>query len=350
MTRLASRAQGAYEENYVEENYVQDLKKSYSAFAQDRSTSYLLDGEIDLLVQQHLDETRGEVDDLYQKIRTALRYSPTAAHKVYHCAQMSPRLSPSIVLSFLSHGKINSLSNAWRAVIVQYGLAITSFHRAQRLKAYLQHRFDLQGELENPGHVGWDPLPRPDWLLLEVENNILIRQEQAEIADQMISPSSGMNSLMELNMGQGKSSIVPIVAATIADGSKLARVIVLKSLSTQMFHLLQTKLGGLINRHIFYIPISRLLKLTAELADQIKNLYRTCKKTGGVLLVQPEHVLFFELLGLDRALVAPGDVEMGNEKGNTADEGASIGEAMIETQSTYLALLYGWSPSHVQIH
>ena len=90
----------------------------------------------------------------------------------------------------------------------------------------------------------------------------------------MISPSSGMNSLMELNMGQGKSSIVPIVAATIADGSKLARVIVLKSLSTQMFHLLQTKLGGLINRHIFfYIPISRLLKLTAELADQIKNLF-----------------------------------------------------------------------------
>ena len=160
-----------------------------------------------------------------------------------------------------------------------------------------------------------------------------------------------MNSLMELNMGQGKSSIVPIVAATLADGSKLARVIVLKSLSTQMFHLLQTKLGGLINRHIFfYIPISRLLKLTAELADQIKNLYRTCKKTGGVLLVQPEHVLFFELLRLDRALVAPGDVEMGNEKGNTADEGASIGEAMIETQSTYLALLYGWSPSHVQIH
>lgn len=209
----------------------------------------------------------------------------------------------------------------------------------------------MQGELENPGHVGWDPLARPDWLLLEVENSILIRQEQAEIVDQMISPSSGINSLMQLNMGQGESSvIVPIVAATIADGSKLARVVVLKSLSTQMFHLLQTKIGGLFNRQIYYIPISRSLKLAAELADQIKNLYRTCKKTGGVLLVQPEHVLSFELLGLDHASAAPGDVEMGNEKGNTAGEGASIGEAMIETQSTYLALLYGWSASHVQIH
>lgn len=134
LTRLASRAQGAYEENYV-----QDLEKSYAASAQHRSTSNLLDGEIGILVQQHLDETRGEVDDLYQKICTALRYSPTATHEVYHCAQMSPRLSPSIVLSFLSHGKINSLSNAWRAVIVQYSLAITALQRAQRLKACLQH-------------------------------------------------------------------------------------------------------------------------------------------------------------------------------------------------------------------
>jgi len=47
---------------------------------------------------------------------------------------------------------------------------------------------------------------------------------------------------MQLNMGLGRSSvIVPIVAATLADRSKLARVVVLKSLSEQMFQLLVKK-------------------------------------------------------------------------------------------------------------
>jgi hypothetical protein len=76
----------------------------------------------------------------------------------------------------------------------------------------------------------------------------------------MIAPQSGSNSIMQLNMGLGKSSvIVPIVAATLADRSKLARVIVLKSLSEQMFQLLVSKLGGLIGRRIYRLPISRSL-------------------------------------------------------------------------------------------
>jgi hypothetical protein len=65
---------------------------------------------------------------------------------------------------------------------------------------------------------------------------------------------------MQLNMGQGKSSvIVPIIAAALADRKKLIRVVVLKSLAPQMFHLLVEKLGGLLNRRIFYMPISRSL-------------------------------------------------------------------------------------------
>jgi D-arabinose 5-phosphate isomerase GutQ len=40
---------------------------------------------------------------------------------------------------------------------------------------------------------------------------------------------------MQLNMGLGKSSVVvPIVAATLADTTKLAKVVILKELSEQM--------------------------------------------------------------------------------------------------------------------
>jgi len=107
---------------------------------------------------------------------------------------------------------------------------------------------ELLSELENPGHQDWDPMCYPEWLLLEVENNILIRQEQAHICREMMLPSSGSNSIVQLNMGLGKSSvIVPMAAAALADGTQLARVVVLKPLAMQMFHLLAKRLGGMLN-------------------------------------------------------------------------------------------------------
>jgi hypothetical protein len=44
----------------------------------------------------------------------------------------------------------------------------------------------------------------PDWLLFEIESNLLIRQKQVEVANAIISPPSGSNSLLQLNMGEGK--------------------------------------------------------------------------------------------------------------------------------------------------
>ncbi len=218
---------------------------------------------------------------------------------------------------------------------MKYGLAITTLQRAHRLKACLHNTAEFIGELMNPGHVGWDPLSYPDWLLLELENNILIREEQAEIAKQMISPSSCSNSIMQLNMGLGKSSvIVPIVASTLANGSKLARVVVLKSLSSQMFQILQNKLGGMIDRRIYYLPISRTLELDQQLAVQIRNIYKECLVNRGVLLVQPEHMLSFELLGLDRALSNGDEVQISD----VTDQNVSkpihdeAGMTMIKTQ------------------
>jgi hypothetical protein len=65
----------------------------------------------------------------------------------------------------------------------------------------------------------------------------------------MIAPQSGSNTIMQLNMGLGKSSvIVPIVAATLANGKMLSRVVVLRALFEQMFVLLKSRLGGLIGK------------------------------------------------------------------------------------------------------
>lgn len=108
------------------------------------------------------------------------------------------------------------------------------------------------------------------------------------------------NTVMQLNMGEGKSSvIVPIVVMAMADRSKLVRVVVTKAQSRQMFHELVSKLGGLVNRRVYTLPFSRALKLSEADAKVIHDHCQSCIDTGGVMLVQPEHILSFKLMGLE---------------------------------------------------
>ena len=94
--------------------------------------------------------------------------------------------------------------------------------------------------------------------------------------------------------------IVPLVAAAIANGSRLARVIVLKSLATQMSDTLAVRLGGLLDRPIYFMPFTRKIELTTTVVRQIQVLQETCKSSRGILLAQPEHILSFKLMGIER--------------------------------------------------
>ena len=85
----------------------------------------------------------------------------------------------------------------------------------------------------------------------------------------------------------------------------------------QMFQLLVKKLGGMLNRRIFYMPISRSLKLDAFQARQMFELYQECMRAGGVLLIQPEHILSFELMGFEQVLSSK--PELGNIMIRTQD-------------------------------
>ncbi|KAL5318845.1 hypothetical protein ACEPPN_013912 [Leptodophora sp. 'Broadleaf-Isolate-01'] len=253
---------------------------------------------------------------------------------------MLPRLSPSILLQLLARFNAVVLSAEWKVALIRYALAIASMQRAERLVACGKRDSDILSELANGGHTNWDPEEYPEWLLLEVENNILIRPEQAQIASEMIDPQSGSNSIMQLNMGLGKSSvIVPIVAATLADRTKLARVVVLKSLSEQMFQLLVSKLGGLIGRRIYRLPISRSLKPTLQSAELIQKTFEECMACGGILLVQPESILSFELLGIDHLLareLGASQLEAGLDLETESLEKSQIlyetGQVMVKTQ------------------
>ncbi|XWW92894.1 hypothetical protein V2A60_000821 [Cordyceps javanica] len=101
-------------------------------------------------------------------------------------------------------------------------------------------------------------------------------------------------------MGEGKSSvIVPIVAACLADGSRLVRVVVGKPQAKELLRTLVSKLGGLLGRRVFHMPFSRSLRLKCDDIKKLHTLYQQCIEQGGVLLVQPEHMLSFKLMTVE---------------------------------------------------
>lgn len=62
------------------------------------------------------------------------------------------------------------------------------------------------------------------------------------------------------------------------------------------------KLGGLLNRRIYHMPFSRNLRLSSADVENVRKLYEECVENRGVLLIQPEHILSFKLMGIESVL------------------------------------------------
>jgi len=151
----------------------------------------------------------------------------------------------------------------------------------------------------------------------QIEANFVARPMQVAVAHTMVSPTSRRSISLQLNMGEGKSSvIVPLIVSTLANGSELVRVITLKPLASQMFEVLVSRLSGLPNRPIFYVPISRSLGLKNSIVRAIRGLFERCVKKGGVLVVQPEHILSLKLMYID-VLLKPGPLRNIRERSMT---------------------------------
>ena len=286
-----------------ETNYVNELEKSLECLRQQPggSRQYATPcGHEDL--RQYLQDCAHYRDGVLNALLLAVKSPPIAnCRSLLHTGQW-PRMSTTFFLSQLSARLWKQLSSTWQARIVAYGLALTALHRAERLvkTAGLPNIEDFANELANTGHSNWHSFRQPEWLLLEIESGITIRDVQTEIADEMIAPRSSRNTVMQLNMGEGKSSvIVPMVATALADGSRLVRVIVAKPQSKQMAQMLIAKLGGLVGRRVCYMPFSRALRFDKTNANQAHRMLQDCMTAGDVLLVQPEHILSFQLMGLE---------------------------------------------------
>jgi len=226
-----------------ERKYVAELRESHDAFCDQDGEAPRSDDIFalrtpangDCLIRvlvDYMKACRQDVEDAFAAICRGLTANISALGQA-----ALPVITSMLLLERLSRQNRPRLPDSWRRCLVDYAVRLTALQRAERMVVAAHHDDgrELVRELLNVGHENWDPMQHPDWLLFEVESGILIRPVQTRVARAMIDPPGGRNRVMQLDMGEGKSSvIVPMVASQLADGSRLVRVLVAKPQRRQM--------------------------------------------------------------------------------------------------------------------
>lgn len=254
--------------------------------------------ELDALI----DIARRRVNKHFQSLCDSFTRDDTSA-KWLQIAGMWPPTTTVTLLQLLRSGTLKTFGPNMKELLTEYALSITALQRLVRIDdALCRSDMDkVQGELRNDGHKNWNPLHMSDWLLFEIDSNILIRAGQVDVAFETISPRSGSNSVLQMNMGQGKTScVIPMSAAVLANKKQLVRVVVPKALLLQTAQLLQSRLGGLVGRDVVHVPFARKTSTSLETTRLFASMHVKALKRGGVLLSLPEHMLSFSLSGLQR--------------------------------------------------
>jgi len=207
---------GAQAKSKCEREYVKQLENSFSAFQACHSSPWTasVSSHVKALLHSYLKSCHENVLYLREMLKSSAQGESKQSHQSF-AAYVS-----TFWLRHLNRESWDCLTEEWKRVIIMYGLAITELQRAQRLVSLLESPLELTSEFYNRGHQNWKAADFPESLLVEVESGIMICEVQEEIASQIRSPPSNQNAVMQLNMGEGKSTvIVPIIAAYLADGS-----------------------------------------------------------------------------------------------------------------------------------
>jgi len=237
------------------------------------------------------------IEDLRKRVVSAINQDLSQWTSL---SNLGPCTSLSSLFSTLSTRSKLELDQGLKECLVSLAVAITIKQRKHRLDtAYRRHdESSIRSEENNIGHENFDPIEYTDWLLMELDCNLLIRAEQVEVAHAIICPSSNANSVLQLNMGKGKTSvIVPLVLAVLANQKNLARLIVPKALLLSTAQILQSRIGGLVDRRISHVPFTRRTPATPNMLDQYRNIHQELLVSSGVVLTTPENILLFKLSG-----------------------------------------------------
>ncbi|KIM24742.1 hypothetical protein M408DRAFT_331697 [Serendipita vermifera MAFF 305830] len=291
--------------NDFQQSYVDDLQRSSEAYGAE--LSHIQDGLLHGLDEASLIVLRsallGHSQACLHQFRQWLRPTDIAG-RMMQLAGTWPIATTFTLLRCLSL-KIRRLLPTWVAPLTAHAVAVHDARRATRMLEFAQANMDVKHLLQNEMKYSrtWAPSEHPDWLLIEIDANMSIRPTQADMAKRMLCPLGGKNTVMQLNMGEGKSSvIVPIAAASASTGDCLCRVIILGPQIKQQVQILRQTLTGICNRPIIYLPFNRKLDLEPPAITKVQKILQKAMNEGAIWICEPEHLLSLKLLGLDRAI------------------------------------------------
>jgi hypothetical protein len=186
--------------NLTRKKYGQELQGSIAKLQSSPSVTSSADYDMALLPRALVERY-----DMATKLFTAICESLSRQHEWLRRGGLFPRLTPTTLLATIrsSDGVTNSIL---KPALIRYGLILAELQRLARIDTATREGnvHIVKQELANIGHTSWKVAEHPDWLLLELENNVLIRDTQYKVAMEMMSPRSGENTVAQLNMGEGR--------------------------------------------------------------------------------------------------------------------------------------------------
>lgn len=190
--RLECSPSSKYEHQYARE--LRESATELNSGSQCKDYKLGIDNShLELVLEEYLSRSEQHMSRVFDRIVKTIRTG--LEHRSFAEALLqSPRLSSVFLLQQLSKhgwavgGGWNTLSPAWKTWIVRYGEAVAQVQRAKRLIQCFHNNKanDIVRELQSEGHTNWSPSQYPEALLLEIENNITIREVQADIAEKMM--------------------------------------------------------------------------------------------------------------------------------------------------------------------
>ncbi|GKU22957.1 unnamed protein product, partial [Fusarium langsethiae] len=311
-------------ETTLRKQYSKDLQMSLMAMIQDhgvlvsksKQTTYTGD------IQDQSSLVHQELREWEDTIRNSLSVQ-VAGFVWLNEGGLWPCLSRVSLLEQLRDSNSTKLGLEVKAALVHYGTLITKLQRFLRMHDATLCRDErrLRENQELQAHSNWRPLDHPEWLLLEIDNNLLIRPSQIDVARAIISPASASNSVLQMNMGEGMSyimsllqhsfvnqftrvgktsCIIPMAVAVLADRASLCRLIVPRALLLQTAQVVQSRIGGLLGRIVRHVPFSRRSPMRLETINLFQMIHKGIRDSGGVMLCLPEHIMSFKLSGLQQ--------------------------------------------------
>ena len=292
----------ANSEDPVRQAYGKDLQSSMKALAKSKSeTSHRSVLSVPAIDMTEIAVSKASSQTTLDSRLDSIRKVLTQGEGWLEAGALMPYITTVSLLEMLRHSTIEKKMSVARDVISNYGEQITHLQHTLRIHgaALRNDTIQLLNETQVVSQRSWQARDHPDWLLLEIDFNVRIRPDQHEVAVAMTTSGNIGSFCLQMNMGQGKSSIIiPMVVAQLADKKNLVRIVVPRPLLLQTAQLLQARLGGLIGRKIKHVPFSRRSSTAIHDLEAYQKLHLDMLHGGGAILTLPEHLLSFQLSGL----------------------------------------------------